>query len=131
MAETNKKTVLLIEDDIFLSQLLTTRLQKSGIEVIKAFDGEAAIEILKTTKPNLMLLDIILPKKSGFEVMEEIHSNPMLKDGPIIVISNLGQDADIVRGKALGAVEYLIKAQISIDDLIEKIKSFLQDPKRS
>lgn len=126
MAEPDKKTVLLIEDDIFLSQLLSTRLQKAGIDVVKVFDGEAAIETLKTTKPDLMLLDIILPKKSGFEVMEEINSNPMLKDGPIIVISNLGQDADVARGKALGASEYLIKAQTGIDDLVEKIKAFLE-----
>ena len=125
MAEPTKKTVLLIEDDIFLSQLLTTRLQKAGVEVLKVFDGEAAIETLKTVKPNLMLLDIILPKKSGFEVMEEIHSNPMLQDGPIIVISNLGQDSDMARGKALGAVEYLVKAQTGIDELVEKIKSYL------
>jgi len=125
MAEENKKTVLLIEDDIFLSQLLTTRLQKAGVEVLKVFDGEAAIETLKTVKPNLMLLDIILPKKSGFEVIEEIHSNPMLQDGPILIISNLGQDSDIARGKALGAVEYLIKAQIGIDELVDKIKSYL------
>lgn len=126
MAETNKKTVLLIEDDIFLSQLLSTRLQKAGIDVVKVFDGEVAIETLKITRPDLLLLDIILPKKSGFEVMEEINSNPMLKDGPIIVISNLGQDADVARGKALGAAEYLIKAQTGIDDLVEKIKSFLE-----
>lgn len=127
MAEENKKTVLLIEDDIFLSQLLTTRLQKVGISVVKVFDGEAAIETLKTMdKPDLILLDIILPKKSGFEVMEEINGNPMLKDGPILVISNLGQDVDIARGKALGAAEYLIKAQTGIDDLVAKIKSFLE-----
>src|SRR3989338_9673540 len=126
MAEpTNKKTVLLVEDDIFLSQLLTTRLQRAGVEVLKVFDGEAAIETLKTVKPNLMLLDIILPKKSRFEVMEEIHSNPMLQGGPIIVISNLGQDSDMARGKALGAVEYLVKAQTGIDELVEKIKSYL------
>ncbi len=119
------KTVLLIEDDIFLSQLLSNRLQKAGIGVTKVFDGEAAIEILKTTKPDLILLDIILPKKSGFEIMEEINDNPMLKGGHIIIVSNLGQDADMARGKALGASEYLIKAQISIDDLVEKIKSLL------
>ena len=81
-------------------------------------------------KRNIVYLGYTIPYErletaSFLEVMEEIHSNPMLKDGPIIVISNLGQDADIVRGKALGAVEYLIKAQISIDDLIEKIKGFL------
>jgi|SRR3989344_3448301 len=128
MAEARKKTILLIEDDIFLSQLLTTRLEKAGIEVTKVFDGEAAIEILKTTKPDLMLLDIILPKKSGFEVMEEINGNPML-NGPIIIISNLGQEADVSRGRELGAIEYYVKAQTSIDELVERIKSFLDKGK--
>ncbi len=121
----NKKTVLLAEDDIFLTQLLTTRLQRAGINVIKAVDGEDILNILKTTTPDLILLDIILPKKSGFEVMEEMRANPLLKSGPIIIISNLGQESDIARGKQLGAVEYFIKAQTSIDDLVVKIKEFL------
>lgn len=121
----NKKTVLLAEDDIFLTQLLTTRLQRAGINVIKAVDGEDILNILKTTAPDLILLDIILPKKSGFEVMEEMRANPLLKSGPIIIISNLGQESDIARGKQLGAVEYFIKAQTSIDDLVVKIKEFL------
>jgi len=121
----NKKTVLLAEDDIFLTQLLTTRLQRAGINVIKAVDGEDILNILKTVTPDLILLDIILPKKSGFEVMEEMRANPLLKSGPIIIISNLGQESDIARGKQLGAVEYFIKAQTSIDDLVVKIKEFL------
>jgi DNA-binding response OmpR family regulator len=125
VTELTKKTVLLIEDDIFLSQLLSTRLQRIGVEVLKVFDGEAAIETLKNIKPDLVLLDIILPKKSGFEVMEEINSNPMLKSGPIVVVSNLGQEADIVRCKELGAADYLVKAQVSIDDLVERVKGFL------
>ncbi|MBI1834038.1 MAG: response regulator [Candidatus Andersenbacteria bacterium] len=126
MPEDKKKTVLLVEDDLFLSQLLTTRLQRVSINVVKVFDGEEAVKTLKSTKPDLMLMDIILPKKSGFEVMEEIHSNPTLQDGPIVVISNLGQDTDIARARALGAVDYLIKAQTSIDDLVLKIQGFLK-----
>jgi DNA-binding response OmpR family regulator len=127
-AAENKKTVLLAEDDIFLTQLLTTRLQRAGVNVIKAVDGEDILNILKTTTPDLILLDIILPKKSGFEVMEELRANPLLKTGPIIIISNLGQESDIARGKQLGAVEYFIKAQTSIDDLVVKIKEFLDKP---
>lgn len=123
-----KKRILLAEDDIFLTQLLTTRFQRAGIDVIKSSDGEDVLNILKSTAPDLILLDIILPKKSGFEVMEEIRSNPLLKDGPIIIISNLGQDSDIARGKQLGAAEYLIKAQTSIDDLVAKVKEFLDKP---
>ena len=86
-----------------------------------------ALNSLNNSVPNLILLDIILPKKSGFEVMEEVNKNPQLKNKktPIIIISNLGQPEDIERGRRLGAIEYFIKAKISIDELIEKTKSFI------
>ena len=120
------KTVLLVEDDKFLSALLKNRLEKESFNVIHAEDGEEAVNILRTSssKPDLVLLDIILPKKNGFEVLEEIKQDIEFKNLPIIIISNLGQDDDLSRGKELGATEYYIKAQTSIDDLISKIKSF-------
>ncbi len=120
--------ILLVEDDIFLSSLLKNRLLKEGLEVSLAQDGEEAIKLLKDEKPNLILLDLILPKKSGFEVMEEIRSNPILqiKETPIVIISNLGQETDIERGEKLGAVEYFIKAKTSLDDLVKKIKEFIK-----
>jgi DNA-binding response OmpR family regulator len=121
----DKKNVLLVEDDKFLSSLLRNRLEKEGINVIYAEDGEAALQALKQIKPDLILLDIILPKKSGFEVLEAIQQDPTLKDGPIVIISNLGQDGDVLRGKELGAIEYFVKAQTSIDDLINHIKKFV------
>lgn len=121
----DEKKVLVAEDDVFLSQLLSTRLGKAGINVLKAFDGEAALAIIKKEKPDLILLDIILPKKSGFEVAEEVASNPMLRDIPIIITSNLGQDSDIERGRALGVVEYLVKANINVDDLVTKVQRYL------
>ncbi|MEE8131889.1 MAG: response regulator [Candidatus Paceibacterota bacterium] len=123
----DSKKILLIEDDIFLSSLLKNRFQKEGIEIIHAKDGEEAIETLSKTKPDLILLDIMLPKKSGFEVMEEIRSDPQLQiqDVPIVIISNLGQPEDISKGEQLGAADYLIKAKISIDDLIKKVEGFL------
>lgn len=119
------KRVLVAEDDVFLSQLLSTSLERAGIKVLKAFDGEAALETIKKERPDLILLDIILPKKSGFEVAEEITSNPMLRSIPIIIISNLGQDSDVARGMALGVVEYLIKAKVSVDDLVTKVQDYL------
>lgn len=130
MADTNSKKILLIEDDVFLSSLLKNRLKKEGFETIYAKDGEEAVKILSETKPDLILLDIMLPKKSGFEVMEEIRSDPQLQiqDVPIIIISNLGQPEDITKGKQLGAADYFIKAKTSIDDLIEKVKGFLSYP---
>ena len=120
------KTILLVEDDKFLSNLLRNRLEKESFNVIHAVDGEEAVNILRTSpsKPDLVLLDIILPKKNGFEVLEEVKQDLEFKALPIIIISNLGQDDDLSRGKELGATEYFIKAQTSIDDLISKIKSF-------
>ena len=120
--------VLLVEDDPFLSSLLKNRLQKEGIEITLAEDGEEALNFLKSTKPDLILLDLILPKKSGFEVMEEIRSDPQMQSQkmPIIIISNLGQPEDISRGQALGAIEYFVKAKTSIDELVNKIKDFLK-----
>lgn len=130
MANTDSKKILLIEDDVFLSSLLKNRLKKEGLETIHAKDGEEAIKILSETKPGLILLDIMLPKKSGFEVMEEIRSDPQLQiqDVPIVIISNLGQPEDIDKGKQLGAADYFIKAKTSIDDLIDKVKGFLSYP---
>lgn len=119
--------ILLIEDDPFLSSLLKNRLQKEGFEIIYCKDGEEALKILKTEKIDLALLDIILPKKSGFEVMEDLRSDPQIQNSsiPIIIISNLGQPDDISKGYKLGAIEYFIKAKTSIDDLVQKIKDFL------
>lgn len=118
------KTILIIEDDQFLASLLKNRLQRDGFNTVIAKDGEEAVKILKDTKPDLVLLDIILPGKSGFEVLEEIHANAKHKDTPVLIISNLGQEEDIKRGRELGAIEYFVKAKISIDELINKVKSF-------
>ncbi len=120
--------VLLVEDDPFLSSLLKNRLQKEQLEVILAKDGEEALNLLKTSQPDLVLLDIILPKKSGFEVMVEIRNDPQMqsRELPIIIISNLGQPEDISKGQELGAIEYFVKAKTSIDELIQNIKNFLE-----
>lgn len=118
--------ILLIEDDPFLSNLLKVRLQHENLEVVLAQDGEEAIKKLSEFRPSLVLLDLILPKKSGFEVLEKISTDPQIKDIPVIIISNLGQTSDIQRGKGLGAIEYFVKAKISIDDLIGKVKEFLK-----
>ncbi len=121
----DSKKILLVEDDPFLSSLLKNRLIKESVEVTHAHDGQEALDILKTYKPDLILLDLILPKKSGFEVMEGIKQDPQLQNAPIIIISNLGQPEDIQKGQQLGAVEYFIKAKTSIDDLVGNIMGFL------
>lgn len=121
----DNKKILLIEDDPFLSSLLQTRIQKEGFEVELIKSGDEVMNSLKKSKPDLIFLDLILPGKSGFEVMEDINSDPQLPKIPIIIISNLGQDTDIARGKALGAADYFVKANTSIDFLVAKAREFL------
>ena len=123
--ETSSKSILLVEDEPLLGNILKQRLEKENLGVNLARDGEEALIFLKTNKPDLILLDIILPKLSGFEVMEKLKEEPSYKKAPIIILSNLGQGTDLEKGQSLGAVGYLVKAQMSIDDLIEEVKRFL------
>ncbi len=116
--------ILIVEDDKFLRLLLERKLKNENFEVISAEDGEEALEKIVTEKPDLILLDIILPKKSGFSVLEEINKDENLKKIPVFIISNLGQPEDIERGKNLGAKEYFVKAGLSLEELIKKIKIF-------
>ena len=120
------KRILLAEDDEFLSSLLKNRLQREGLVVDSAKTGDQAIVLLKTTKPDLMLLDIILPGKLGFEVLDEMKADPKLAKPPFMVMSNLGQEDDIKRAKELGALEYFVKSRIMIDDLVKRVTSFLK-----
>ncbi len=126
MADKNKKTVLVVEDDPSLLQILTSRLKRSGIEVLQARDGEEALSLAEANQPDLILLDLILPGKlDGFEVLEKMQASPNLQNRPVVIISNLGQESDIRRVKQFGVLEYFIKAKTSIDDLVEKIKAVL------
>ena len=118
--------VLLIEDDPLLSSLLGNRLKKEGFEVFNVKSGNEAVKALKANLPDLVLLDLILPGKSGFDVLEEIKADPQAPKTPVIIISNLGQDMDMARGRELGAVDYVIKARTSIDEMVEKVKDFLR-----
>ena len=121
------KKILLTEDDEFLSSLIKNRLQRDGFEVEVAKNGDEVLSILKNFKPDLVLMDIILPGKFGFDVLEEMRADPRFSRVPFMVISNLGQESDIARAKSLGAIDYFVKARVMIDDLINRIKSFLQN----
>jgi len=121
--------ILLVEDDQFLSALLKTRLEKEKFNVILAHDGTEALEALRNNNFDLILLDIILPGKSGFDILEEAYGDPQLSDKksiPVIIISNLGQESDMERGKELGVVDYFVKARISIDELVRKINGYIK-----
>jgi DNA-binding response OmpR family regulator len=114
--------ILIVEDEFFLRNILEKKLQAEGFDVILASDGVEAVEKTVKEVPDLILLDLILPKKNGFEVLEEIKKDPYLKNIPVIIISNLGQEIDIDRAKKFGVNEYLIKAHTSLDTVVEKIK---------
>jgi len=121
MDEAQRK-VLLVEDDQFLAALLKNRLQKENFEVVLAKNGEEALNALEAMVPDLILLDIILPGKSGFEILEEMQASPKLHRVPVLIISNLGQESDIARGRELGAIGYFVKARTSIDEVISEVK---------
>jgi DNA-binding response OmpR family regulator len=118
--------ILLVEDEPLLANLLRQRLEREGFTVVLGKDGEEALKILKEKKPDLILLDIILPKISGFELMERLKDDPSFQRAPIVIISNLGQERDVEKGQSLGAIGYFVKAQVSIEDLVLQVKEFLK-----
>jgi DNA-binding response OmpR family regulator len=116
------KKIMIIEDDKFLSSLIKTRLEKEGFATIQAFDGEEATNLLRQERPDLIIMDLIMPKVNGFEVLQTISITPQLEKVPVVILSNLAQDSDIEKARELGAKEYFVKVKISIDDLMKKIK---------
>jgi len=116
-----KKKILLVEDEVFLSSLLELKLSQEGFQVEKAMDGEEAFNMLENFMPDLILLDLILPKRNGFEFLEMMRNDPRFSKIPVIITSNLGQDSDIERGKTFGVIEYIIKNKLSIDELVNKV----------
>lgn len=115
--------ILIVEDNTFLSSVLKGRLEKEGFEVIQAFDGEQMFEILKQQIPDLIILDLIMPRKSGFETLGQMSTDPQLAKIPVVIASNLGQESDVGRVRGFGNVyAYFIKAQVTIDQLAENIK---------
>lgn len=121
----NKIKIVLVEDDQFLSKILAFRLKDEGFDVVLASDGQEAIIIIKKERPDIVLLDLLLPKKSGFEVLEEVKLDDVVKQIPVIILSNLGQRTDIDKGLKLGAIDYLVKANFSIKDIVLKIKEHI------
>ncbi len=123
----NKPVVLLVEDDPFLYKVLSARLKDEGMDVTVASDGEEAVADAIKLVPTLMLLDLILPKKSGFEVLKELRKNKSCANLPVVVLSNLGQQDDVAQMEKLGIREYLVKADYSLTEMVEKVKEHLSE----
>ena len=123
--EVSKRLVLLVEDDPFLHKVLSARLKEEGMNVAVAVDGEAALIDIAKLKPTLVLLDLILPKKSGFEVLTELRKHPATEKLAVMVLSNLGQQEDIDQIRKLGVHEYLVKADYALSDIVKKVQQHL------
>lgn len=120
-----KKLILLVEDDSFLAGMYSTKLKMEDFEVELADNGEDALKMVQKNVPDLVLLDIILPRMDGFEVLKSIKNSPKTKDVPVILLTNLGQKKDVDKGLSLGAEDYLIKAHFMPNEVIDKIKKTL------
>jgi two-component system, OmpR family, alkaline phosphatase synthesis response regulator PhoP len=115
------KKILVAEDDQFLGNAYRLKLEKSGFEVKIARDGKEAMEMLLTFTADLILLDLMMPTVDGFAVLEHLQKNEKLKHIPVIIASNLGQKEDIDRGMKLGAADYVVKSDLSLEELMKKI----------
>lgn len=120
------KKILFIEDEPSLQQTLGEILRQEGFEVVAALDGLEGMEKMKIEKPDLILLDLILPKLDGFEVLEKIKADQETAAIPVIVLTNLEGTEDVHRAIELGATTYLVKANYEIDEVMEKIKQALR-----
>lgn len=120
------KKVLIIEDDQRLNKIYSIKLNQEGIETSIAVDGEEGWRKLNEEKPDLVLIDLMIPIKDGFAILEDRAKNPELMKIPALVLSNLGQDTDVARAKKLGASEYLVKANFSIQGIVDKVKEYLK-----
>ena len=119
------KKILVAEDEEVLLNVIKDRFEAEGWEVITARDGEEAVVAIRKSRPDLVLLDLLMPKKDGFEVLKEIRGDPEFKTLPIIVVlSNLGSDEDIKKALALGANDYFVKTQHPMSEIVEKAKKY-------
>lgn len=120
------KKILFIEDESALQKTFGEILSQEGYEMIPALDGETGLKMAKTKKPDLILLDLILPKVHGFDVLKQLKEDPETKEIPVIILTNLEGIGDVDKAIGLGATTYLVKAQYTLEEVLEKIKKALE-----
>lgn len=120
-----KYKVAIIEDEPFLASMYTTKFELEGFEVLRASNGEEGLKAIQDGKPDLILLDVIMPKVDGFEVLEKLRANPETATMPVILLTNLGQRTDIEKGLSMGATDYIIKANYTPAQVVAKVKQHL------
>ncbi|MDP3900530.1 MAG: response regulator [bacterium] len=117
--------ILLVEDDTFLLNMYADKFRSEGFEVVIAENGVEAIQMANAEVPDIILLDIMLPKKNGFEVLAELKNNKITKAIPVILLTNLSQRDEVKKGMELGAVDFLIKAHFMPNEVVEKVKKLI------
>ncbi|MCK4524956.1 MAG: response regulator [Candidatus Andersenbacteria bacterium] len=122
------KKILIMEDEKILQDLLKKKLEKEGHDVLAVDDGEEGLKVIGDYMPDLLLLDIMMPKVDGFEVLEKIKKDEILSSIPVIIISNSGQPVEIKRAISLGIADYIVKVDFDPDEVIGKVKKFFADP---
>lgn len=118
-------TILIVEDEDILSSVLQEKFEEKNFKVVLAKDGSVVLPLVKKNKPDAILLDILLPKVNGMEVLSQLKADEDLRSIPVIVMSNLGEDSKIKEALQLGAVDYMVKTQHPINELIEKVKEYI------
>lgn len=119
-----KINILYIEDDKFLSKVVKEELENDDFDVKVEFDGESGLKAAQSKKPDLILLDLLLPEKGGFEVLSELKESTLTKDIPVIILTSRGGDEDLKKGLSLGASDYIVKGQHAVGEIIEKVGNF-------
>lgn len=120
-----KPKILIIEEDHFMRKIYRDKLSRLGFDFLEATNGEEGLNKVIAEKPDLVILDLILPRKNGFDVLIDMKSNKNTENIPVIILSNLGQESDIQRGLSLGAEEYLVKTEISLSGVVDKVREQL------
>ena len=121
--------ILIVEDDERLVRALQDSFSIEGLSVEIAMNGEEALEHIRRRKPDLILLDLLMPKKNGFYVLEQIKKNPEFQLIPVIILSNLDEDTEIKQALEMGADDYFVKSQHPIEEIVEKVKAYLEGKK--
>lgn len=121
-----KAKILLVEDDSFLLNMYSTKFEIEGYDISTAENGEIGLELAQETAPDIILLDIMMPKMNGFEVLKELKANPRTAKIPVIILTNINQKEDVDKGLSLGAVDYFIKAHFIPSEIVEKVEKVIK-----
>jgi DNA-binding response OmpR family regulator len=118
--------VLIIDDDKLLRRACEIGLKKRGFDVLTAFDGEDGLRLARTELPDLILLDMLMPKLSGMDTLRALKKDDQTRQIPVVILSNSSIDSDMQRAKDLGAIGYLVKASLSLQELGDKVTSYIE-----